>query len=192
MTGNRISRDFEPLESSFTPRLPLAPPPQASARPGAPPPRRHACCRGPSPLLPKGGGYCGRAAGSCEAGGVASANPCHEETGLRSCRKAHGVPVFRGEGTVRGAGLGWEAQRVGGALVRILKEPLGRPGPAREHARPRRHRLENSRGWARQTLELFALFERVQNDRGGFLDGAVGYVDDHPVWVATENRVRVL
>ncbi len=35
-----------------------------------------------------------------------------------------------------GAGLGWEAQRVGGALVQIRKEPLGRPGPAREHAVP--------------------------------------------------------
>jgi hypothetical protein len=62
-------------------------------------------------------------------------------TRKRDCGRAArpmGFPWSRGEGTARGAGLGWEAQRVGGALVRILKEPPGRPGPAREHARPRR------------------------------------------------------
>ncbi len=51
-----------------------------------------------------------------------------------------GVSVFRGKGVARGAGLGWEAQRVGGALVQIRNEPQGRPGPAREHARPRRRK----------------------------------------------------
>ncbi len=51
-----------------------------------------------------------------------------------------GAPLPREEGTARGAGLGWEAQRVGGALVQIRNEPQGRPGPAREHARPRRRK----------------------------------------------------
>ncbi len=48
------------------------------------------------------------------------------------------IHVFRGEGFARGAALGWEAQRVGGVLVQILTETPGRPGPTREHARPRR------------------------------------------------------
>ncbi len=111
MTGNRVTETSSRLESSFTPRLPLAPPPQASARPGAPSPRRAVDVAG----------------------------------GRRDAARwaAWRVPTLsRGEGVARGAGLGWEAQRVGGALMQILKEPPGRPGPAREHARPRRRRAQ--------------------------------------------------
>ncbi len=51
-----------------------------------------------------------------------------------------------------GAGLGWEAQRVGGALVQIRKEPLGQPDPAREHARPNRRRAQYRRRRAKPPL----------------------------------------
>ncbi len=44
MTGTGAAGSAGPLESSFTPRLPLAPPPQASARTGAPSPQRQSTC----------------------------------------------------------------------------------------------------------------------------------------------------
>ncbi len=93
---------------------------------------------------------------------------------------------------VRGAGLGWEAQRVGGALVQILTEAPGRPGPAREHARPRRRRVRYRRRSAKPPLACG--FARNIDPRPALLDYHVLYfaygsnldADNWAKWCKTE------